>query len=283
MSGAVKLIKPMLNYLKSKGLQLILLTLIPSLLTAFLISPSSMLYLLCGFFKVESFDFVTVFKMMLNFNSRFYYIGIIGVALYVFVVAILFGTIDRHMRIGEFSISFHRAKTRIDYNFLTAFKMTFVVVASFEIYNVLNVLFVNLWVKVFASLTAALVFSIGTFLVLSFVLTLVFSLILLWPPFMLHTGQGSFEAFRLALRQNSRNALKLSLVLVVSALPFIVLMLLSGFLGWGRLVRTLLDGLCLAWLTVIYSVTMYTIFYEVTGLERLDLQIRDIWKKRRGV
>lgn len=283
MSEAGKYYKPILKYIKSKGLYLFVIAFIPSLLTAFLISPSSMLYLLCNYFNIGTFDFPNVFLKMLNFDSQFFYIGIIGIALYIFVIAILFGTIDRHMRIGEFTISFHRAKTRIDYNLFTALKLTIAVVVGFALYNILNVLFIIMWAKAFESFTLALIFSILTFLILSFLLIMTFSMLLLWPPFMLHTGLSSFEAFKMALRQNSKNMFKVSLILALAALPFVFVMLLNAFLGWGNWISILLDGLCLAYLTVVYTVTMYTIFYDVTGIERLDLQIVDIWKKRKGV
>ena len=283
MRSAGKHFMPTMEYLKSKGLTLFLLTIVPSLLTAFFISPSSFLYFLCNFFEIESYDFSTMYLKMYNFNSEYYYIGIIGVILFIILVAIMFGTVDRHMRTGEFSISFSRAKSRLNYNFLTALKMIAIIVIVFELYNIINVSFTLLWVATFTTKNSAFVFSIITFVLTSFALLVTISSIILWPPFMLHTGLSSLEAFKIGIRQNVGNALRIGGVLVIPILPIFVLMLLNGILGWGGLVRILLDGICLAILSVIYIVLMYIVFYDVTGTERLDLQKINIWSKRKGV
>ncbi|MDD4839961.1 MAG: hypothetical protein PHE93_04755 [Clostridia bacterium] len=283
MYGSGKHLKPMMKYLKSKGLPLFLLAIIPSILTSFIVSPSSMLYFLCDYFKIESFDFTSIYLKLVNFDSEFYYIGIIGVVLYVLVVAIMFGTVDRHMRVGEFTINFHRAKARLNYNLLTALKMTCVIVIVFELYNLLNVGFALLWVGTFVSKPTAFVFSVTIFVITSFALLVTYSSMLLWPPFMLHTGLTSVGAFKMGIRQNVGNIIRVGGVMLVPIIPIFVLMLLNGILGWGNLVRILLDGICLAILAVTYIVLMYTVFYDVTGTERLDLQNKNIWSRNKGV
>lgn len=283
MGNAGKHFKPTMKYLKSKGLQLFLLTIVPSLLTSFIISPSSMLYSLCTFFDIESFDFATLFLRAATFNSTLFYVGIIGLVLYVFVIAIMLGTVDRHMRTGGFTISISRAKSRIDYNLLTALKMIVVIIIMFELYNIINISFTLLWAGTFATKNSVFVFSLITFAVTSFAFLVVASSLILWPAFMLHTGLSSFEAFKMAIRHNRGNTLRVGGVLLIPVLPLVVLMVLNAILGWGGIVRLVLDGVCLAILSVIFVVLMYIVFYDVTGTERMDLQKVDIWSKKKGV
>jgi hypothetical protein len=283
MSEAGRYLRPIFKYLKSKGLTLFLLALGPSFLAAFLISPSSLLYFLCDYFELENYRFTNVFTRMFNFNSEFYYVGIIGLVLFIFVIAILFGIIDRHMRIGDFTLNPSKVKKRINYNFLTALKLVLVGGVVFELYNLLNAFFAVMWAGTFDSLIASFVFSLVTFAILTFLLLLLFTSMILWCPFMLHTGMGTGEALHTAFRQNSRNVKRLAGIMTLALLPLMLIMLLSALLGWGMWVRIVLDGTCLAVLTVVYLVAMYTVFYDVTGVERLDLQIVDIWSKKKGV
>lgn len=257
-----------------------MLSVIPSLMLPFLISPSNALYYLLKYKTVSGASFGDMFVEMHALPYEYFWIGIIGAFLFIFVLAILFGTVDRHMRIGEFTVSFRRAKTRLNYNLLTSIKFVAVVAVAFELTNLASISLYYLWAVAFGPGVTWLIFSLLSVILTSFILLMVMSTIILWPPFMLHTGLNSIEAFKMGWQQMSGKVMPAAFTLFITMLPFQFVMLLTGIFDCGVVVQTILDGLCYAVLLPVYVVLMYEIFYDVTGTERMDLQKVDIWSKK---
>jgi hypothetical protein len=247
----------------------------------FLLSPSSALYYLLNYLRLDRpRSFGELYLEMRSLPYDFFFIGIIGIVLMFIATAILFGVVDRHMRVGEFTISFSRAKTRINFNLLAAFKFVTVAAVAFEMCNVLISAFYYLWSFVFAKSATWVVLSVLSFLLVYFAFLLFMSTIILWPPFMMHTGLTTKEAFRTAWRQISGKVKYVSLTLFLAILPFAAVMIITGALECGIIVSTLLDGVAYAVLIPFYITLMYNIFYDVTGAERIDLEKIDIWSKK---
>lgn len=277
----MKYLKSSAEYFFDKGPYMVLIAIVPSLLMPFLISPSSALYYLINYLRLDRpSSYAQLYMDMRALPYDYFFIGIIGIVLMMFVVAILFGVVDRHMRVGEFTISFSRAKTRINFNLLTAFKFVFVVAVAFELCNVLISAFYYLWSFVFGHSAAWIVLSVISFLLIYFLFMLFISTIILWPPFMLHTGLSTKEAFLTAWRQISGKIKYVFFVLFLTVLPFAIVMIITGALNCGVVVRTILDGVAYAVAVPIYITVMYNIFYDVTGTERIDLEKVDIWSKK---
>ncbi|MEG2274677.1 MAG: hypothetical protein RSC44_05020, partial [Clostridia bacterium] len=243
--------------------------------------PSCSLYILFDYQALDFTNFATLYLQMRTLPYDFFYIGIIGLILAVLSVSILLGVVDRHMRVGEFSISFNRAKTRMDYNIVTAFKFVVLAGVMFELFNLLLAVFYYLWAIAFGSGVAWLVLSIISFLLVSFLILMFFSLIILWPAFMLHTGMRGIDAFKTGMRHISKHLSKVSICIVAVVLPIQLIMIITGALDCGIVVKTVLDGICYAIAVPYYIVLMYTVFYDVTGTERVDLEKVDIWAKKR--
>ncbi len=258
---------------------MVLLTVVPSLMLPFVVSPSDELYFLLRFNEINYSSFGAMYEELHRLSYEWFWIGIVGIVLYTFVVALLFGIVDRHMRIGEFTISFRRAKARINYNILTAVKFVLFIFAAFELSNLLTVILYYLWYVVFGAGVTWLVFSAVSLLVTSSLFLMVMSSVILWPPFMLHTGYNTADAFVTAWKQISGKLLSVAFTLAVVILPFQITMIVTGALNTGVVVATILDGLCYAIIMPVYIVLMYNVFYSVTGTERMDLQKKDIWSK----
>lgn len=272
--------KSTLKYFFDKGPQLVLLAIVPSLLSALLLSPSASLYYLMQYKDVHGANFAELYKDMHFLPFEFFWLGIIGLVLYFFVLALLFGIVDRHMRIGEFTVSFRRAKTRLNYNFLTALKFGLAVGIVFEAGDVLVSVLYYLWAVVFGSGAAWLVFSVFSWLAVSALLLYAASAVLLWPPFMLHTGLKSPDAFKMGWRHMSGRILKSMLTLLIVVVPIQVVMIIVGALTDSVVARVILDGLSFAIVLPYYVTLMYNTFYDVTGTERMDLQKIDIWSRK---
>ena len=108
----MKCLKATLSYFFDKGAQMVLLSVVPALMTALLLSPSAGLYYLACYKDLHADSFASLYEQMHFLPYDFYWVGIIGLVLCFVVLALLFGIVDRHMRVGEFTISFRRAETR---------------------------------------------------------------------------------------------------------------------------------------------------------------------------
>lgn len=276
----MKYFKSAFRYFWDKGPYAMLISLVPSLLLPFLISPASTPYYLVDYQTIDYSSFASLYVQMHELPYEYWYIGLIGVVLMVVCLAILFGAIDRHMRVGEFSVSFTRAKVRLNYNLLTALKLVVFMLISLEINNIIITALYYLWAVLFGRGATWLVFSIISFLLMSLWLLFVYSAILLWAPFMLHTGMKSTDAFRMAWRQLSNKVLQIMISFIIVASPFIITMIITESLNCGALCRSILEGLLNTAIVPFYVILMYVIFYDVTGTERMDLSKKDIWSKK---
>ncbi len=91
------------RYFGDKGVYLVLINLLPSLMIPFAMSPSVSMYYLFDMKTLNITSIASLFEYMWSVSYSFWYIGLIGSVLLALSAAITFGVIDRHMRIGEFT------------------------------------------------------------------------------------------------------------------------------------------------------------------------------------
>lgn len=270
------------RYFFDKGVYLILLNIAPTLLLAFLLSPSSTMYYLFDMNKMDATNLGSLFESMWNMPYSFWYIGIIGLVLLVITGSITFGVIDRDMRVGEFTVSPRYTKTRLNYNLLTGVKFVVVAVLSLEFYNVVTTVLYYLWANLFSSATTTMVFSVITLCVMELGMITTMSMFILWPPYMLHTGLKSFNAFKTAWSSMSGKTFQTIISIITVVLPIQIIMAVTAALDLGVICRTVLDGVSYAIVVPFYFILMYNIFYDVTGTERMDIvaKQKNIWAKK---
>ncbi len=276
----MKCLKATLSYFFDKGAQMVLLSVVPALLAALIFSPSAGLYMLMCYEDLHADSFASLYEQMHFLPYDFYWVGIIGLVLCFVALALLFGIVDRHMRIGEFTLSFRRAKTRINYNILTAVKFGLVAGVIYELCDVLLTLFYYAWARLFGSGEAWLVISLFTLIAVAALFLFVMSSLLLWSPFMLHTGLRTRDAFKMGWRQMSGRVFSCMFTLLVCVIPFAVVMTVVGAVTANTVARVVLDGVAMAVVLPYYVTVMYVQFYDVTGTERTDLNKTDIWSKK---
>ncbi|MDE6060308.1 MAG: hypothetical protein K2G31_02400 [Clostridia bacterium] len=271
------------RYFASNGVYLVLINLVPTLLLAFLLSPSSTLYYLFHMKSVDASDLGNLFNAIWHMPFGLWYLGLIGLILLVLTGAVTFGVIDRHMRVGEFTVSPHYIKKRLNYNLFTAIKFVVVALISLEFYNIVTTVLYFLWANVFSNPTTALVFSIITLCLMELGMICTMSLFILWPPYMLHTGLKSAAAFKMAWSNMSGKTFKTMLTIISIVLPLQIIMVITAAFDLGVVCRLVLDALSFALVVPFYFTLMYNTFYEVTGTERMDLvaKKKDIWSKNK--
>lgn len=276
----MKYTKSAFRYFFDKGPYLVLLSIVPSLLTALLFSPTATLDYLLEYKDIAYTDFAAMYADIHRLPYSIFYVGIIGMILYVVAFALMFGIVDRHMRIGEFTLSFRRAKTRLNYNLLTALRFAFFYGVAFLLGDVLLTVLYYLWAVAFGAGAEWLAFSTLSWLAVSALLLFVSTGMMLWAPFMLHTGLRSYDAFRMGWRQMSGRMVSAALALFFVFVPAVLVTVVVGALTESVLWRVLTDGVIYSVVLSYYVVLMYTVFYDVTGTERTDLQKVDIWSRK---
>ncbi len=269
------------KYFFDKGAYLMLLSVAPALLLPFLISPSSTLYYLFDYKTINPKNFAEMYVDMRELPFAYWYLGLIGLAFLVFFVAIMYGVIDTHMRIGVFSISPSRVKTRLNFNLLTSLTFCVLALASFELFNLIGTVLYYLWWVTFKSRVMWLVFSSITVVLMQCMMILIMSIVILWPPFCLHTGLPAVAALRQAVRSISGKLAKTFFTILLVILPVEVCMIVTGALDCGVVSEIVLDAISYLYVVPFYITLMYNVFYEVTGTERMDLATKktNIWSK----
>lgn len=220
---------------------------------------------------------------MYELPFSYWYIGLIGVVLLVLDVAIMLGVIDRHMRVGEFTVSPSRVKVRLNFNVLTSLRFIVLAFVAFEILNLLSVAFYYLWWELCKNRVGWLVLSSITHVVLQLGMISIMARVILWPPYCLHTGLKAKDAFNQATKSISGRVFPTMFNLILVVLPVEIAMIVTGALGAGVVAQFILDTIAYLYVVPFYIVLMYNIFYEVTGTERVDLERKEtsIWSKSR--
>lgn len=270
------------RYFLDKGAYLLLISVAPALLIPFLLSPSSTLYYLFDYLTIAPTDLADMIRSMNSLPYDFWYLGIIGIFLLVFFIAIMLGVIDRHMRIGEFTVSPSRVKNRLNFNLLTSLRFCLLTFVFFALTNLLTCVLYYLWWVVFESRTLWLVFSSITLVVVQLFMLLLMTQFILWPPFCLHTGLPAREAMRKAVGSMSGRLAKTMITLITALVPIELAMIITGALHCGTVVEIILDVVAYLYVVPFYIVVMYNLFYEVSGTERMDLvaKSKSIWSKK---
>ena len=270
------------RYFGDKGVYLVLINLLPSLMIPFAMSPSVSMYYLFDMKTLNITSIASLFEYMWSVSYSFWYIGLIGSVLLALSAAITFGVIDRHMRIGEFTVSPRRVKVRLNYNVLTAIRFVLVAAISLEFFNIVATLLYYLWATAFSSYVMTIVFSVLTLCVMEICMIYTMSWLILWPPFMLHTGLKSTAALKSAWSSMSGRLSRTAFSIIVIVVPLQAVMIITAACNLGIVCRTVLDAISYAIIIPYYITLMYNSFYDVTGTERMDIELKkkDIWAKK---
>ena len=166
---------------------LLLLAVCPSVLTAFVFSPYGTIDYFCNFRAFYGADFRTIYLVASGINPKLYYLGIVGLVVIPVCFSILFGAVERHMRVGEFNLGFDRILTRLNFNFLTALKFSMMLFVVYEIFKFLQVVMFYLLthsLQIEWAFALSLIWYVALYAAELFLLAAT----ILWVPTMLQTG-----------------------------------------------------------------------------------------------
>lgn len=93
---------------------------------------------------------------------------------------------------------------------------------------------------------------------------------ILWVPIMLQTGLSSTKALGLAIRQGAKQIFPTMVSLMIPTLPMLILMVVNSVLNLK--LDIVLDAILLTISIVFYVIYMYTMFFDINGIDREDLK-----------
>ena len=282
LANRLIILKGTWKYLFGKGANSLWIMAIPAIFIPFIYSPSASIYFIFkhDLQEVETFKSIYLAMKIIPFKDLFW-IGLIGLVLLICAIAILMDLIDRHMRVGKFTLNAQAINSQLNFNFLLAFEFTLIGVVILELGNIIEVSFFYLWTKVLHTPEAWTSVCFVTYGITSLVQIFLFSLVCLWPAYKLHMGYSSKEAFKESIKMTLASFGEIVLTLISMMLPINIITGIIGALNLHIAVRIVADIVEMTLIVPFYIVLMYTLFYEVTGLERMDLKKVDIWSKKK--
>lgn len=275
----LKYLRMTLSYTNGRNWYLLLVSLIPSVLIAFMITPTGALDFLFRFGDFYDASFGELLLEVSGINRNFYWLGFIGIIVVPFFASVLIGAVERHMRVGEFSLGFSRVRSRLNFNFATSLKFFFSVMTIFFVLKFLQGIMFYMFCRTMGRVWA-LVMSVSLYVAFFFLGLYISALMVLWVPTMLQTGLGSVKSLGLAVRQGSRYSLMSMGILLVPVLPMMIFMIVNSALELN--ISIIINAAMLTVCTVYYIVLMYTLFFDINGIEREDLKKINIWRAERS-
>lgn len=184
----------------------------------------------------------------------------------------LFGFIEKHMRIGSRSLK--GLAGRFNNNFLSTLVILLIFTAVFELWALIAaglVFAVTLLIDGFAAFIVALIVLLGMDALIAYIA----SLILLWLPCLQITGYSFMDALsysnQLYAQRKGRLFLAVFLPLLAGVVLQMVIVWVSPIAGFRIPVFILLELVFLI-LFLYYCVLMYVAYFDAAGEERMDLK-----------
>ncbi len=224
-----------------------------------------------SFFQLKTdLDFLTIFQFLSpNVSSRWPF-GVICFATTLIFLPLLFGFIEKHMRIGSRSLKGLAA--RFNYNFLATFSILLICAVLYELWALITagLLFAE---SVILGGIVCYVVAVITFLGMLALMSYLFSLLLMWLPCKLITGYNAMDALSYGNNLGTGRGGKLFLSLFLPVLAGLALQVLAIWLG--ETVRFSFIGFAameiVFLIMILYSASlMFVAYFDATGEERMD-------------
>ena len=270
------------SYMKNKNKfwKLALFTSLPAVLIG-AIGPLPRLFPFLVNFLTEDYGFLDVFFGVTGLkpvNAALLPVTIgIGALSFSYVAAV----IERDMHVGDFNFLYWRRD--VNNNFFAYLVLVFFLVVGGELILILAAALISLWLAVFGGAKViALVLTVVTLIGALVVITIIMSLLLMWPAVMVHTGMKPKSALVHTLRlKKAKGSIAVALVF-----PFLIFEAVHiGAMTFDNFVVNIGAGIITTMIYFVFfgvhfPVLVNTVYYDVAGLEREDLNRMSIWKRK---
>lgn len=267
----MKYVKLTFQYIKNRHFpKLVLISIIPAIILALLNSFSNTARYFLRFSSANSSVFQDIYINSTSFSWQSMLRGITTVLLITLVVAFFINTIVRHMRTGRFSLA--KVFSRINDSFLATLRLVIAAALCLFIYGLLNSMLIYFWGVITNHIVwLTLVLSIVSMTALFFVLLLIFSLLVLWVPTMVITGQPALSSLSSSIRAGRKNRLNnLIFPIALPLLPTFALVYIIGIFDI-KFFTFVIDFIMSMILLLYYPVLSLVTYYDVMRMDREDL------------
>lgn len=266
----MKFVRMTLNYLTlRKFLQLALVAVIPSLVLAAVSTMSSISDFLVNYFDMDLSSYTSIYYKVSEFRFNNIPLYIVAIAIFVVGLTEIFGTVERDMRVGNFTLKgFFK---RVNNNAYAVGLTVVLFMLSILLMGIVTTAFFLLWSVVASSIVAHILSLITTVIIFSFMIISWVNFLLLIPTMMI-TGQRTLACIRDSIRHTQGIYIQLIIAIIVPVFPMFLLVYLERSLDLNM--AFFVDVIINILLIVYYVVLMLVIHYDITGLSREDLNPR---------
>lgn len=271
----IKFLQLNLGYIfKRKTFIILALTaIIPSLIAGVSLLPFSEVSVIANPSAFKGKNFLEIYWAMTGYGSS-WFLKFLVLVIFSMMLTVLIATVDRHMRLGD--LRFRNPLIRINESLWVVLPVFLTFVLMKEVFDVIMAL-VAYFVLPLNGVVMYGVLGVG-YLVVYFLFSLLISIFVIWAPHTFNTGLSAPKSLASSVKLVDGHVFSLGLTVFVGLTPFAVLSCV-GILA-GGVITMLTSSICYFALSLFFVVLMYVAYYEISGIEREDINVVDIWDRK---
>ena len=262
-----------IKYLFRNFIFIFIFALIPSYFFAMTLDRHNLISIADEIFALKAdFTFGQIFSYLSPINARRWAFSLVCFISLVVCLPMLFGFIEKHMRIG--SRSFKGTAGRFNHNFLTTLWILVILLAVYELWAVITAGMIYAE-TLFLEGIACYVVTLIIYLAMVALITYISSIFLLWLPCLQITGYNFMDALSYCNQLYVQKRRKLFLSVFIPGLCGVVLQFAVAGLNLAEHLHYLgfvFSELIYLFLILYYCILMFVAYFVMAGAERMDLE-----------
>lgn len=261
-----------LQYFKKHWLSLLAYSVLPAILLTFTAIPTNVFKFFINFTQNDNSTFLSIFNQITQLSWGSFFIHIAVTVFCAIFIAAMTGTIERDMRLGDFSNSNFFKK--VNQSFISCFIVLLSYYFFMELFGILTTSFLLLWCRV-ADGTVALVLSAITVVILVVILCVVYIYFILWYPVMVVTGYKVSNSLSESIRYVKGHFWNLVLSIGIFLLPLFIFAFIGAYFNLRYLF--LLNIAAYSFLIAYIPCLVFVAYFDISGTTREDLNKKPFW------
>ena len=258
--------KSTIKYITQNGWKFLPITLIAGLALAFSGNLSGSI----SFFTDIELNASSVWNIYGHFSmltSRSWVVGILSLILVLFAMSVEYGILDRHLRVGKFSL--RKPLASLNDTVMTTVPVIAIAMVLLEVVTFLTSAVILLLAKTvaFMSLPLAIIVTVAIYIGMMFLLA-EFMLVI---PAMQVVGYPFKDAFIFSTKLVSGNIKRITFDFICVIAIAITASALTAILFHGKVISLLIDTILYSFILLYIPIYSMMAFYEFTGEQRRDI------------
>lgn len=263
--------------LRKKTLLILFLTaVIPSLLAGLFMTPFHEVSVFLNPDAFLNMSFLGIYWKMSGYGHG-WFLPLVALVVFALMVTVLVATVDRHMRLGD--LRFRNPLRRLNENIWVVLPVFIAFLLIKEVFDIVLSLVIYLCLPMDRAVFVPVLCVV--YLLFYFGFSVIIAFFVNWVPHSFDTGLSAPKSLASSVRLTSGHLMSLTLTIFMGVAP---MALVSAFgLFVGEITRILLSSAIYLVLSIFFVVMMYVVYYDTTGIEREDINVVDIWDKKRKI